>query len=154
VTLPLPCVPGSEVVGRVTTAGPGTSLLPGDRVVGLVRWPDGGFAESAAMAEGQVFLLPEDLPAPVAACMGNYVTAHLTMHRRAAVRADDVVVVPGAAGGVGEAAVRLAKHPDRVRAVNEQLEDYGCRGGPPGRGLRRLPYLGSLDCGAVRSHSP
>jgi NADPH2:quinone reductase len=109
VALPLPCVPGSEVVGRVVSAGPGTSLLPGDRVVGLVRWPDGGFAESAAMVEQHAFPVPEDLPAPVAACLGNYVTAHLALHRRAAVRADDVVLVHGAAGGVGDAAVRLAK---------------------------------------------
>lgn len=53
---------------------------------------------------------PEDLPGPEAtALIGNYVTAHLALHRRARVRAGEVVLVTGAAGGVGTAAIEIAK---------------------------------------------
>src|SRR5215203_2462136 len=110
VALPLPCVPGSEFVGRVLEAGPGTSLSVGTRVMGLCLPPHGTFAEQCVALEAQCEPIPEDLPGPEATCLiGNYVTAHLALHRRAGVVPQDVVLVTGAAGGVGTAAIQIAK---------------------------------------------
>ncbi|MET0143529.1 MAG: zinc-binding dehydrogenase [Ilumatobacteraceae bacterium] len=108
--LPLPCVPGSELVGRVRVAGPGTSTPEGTRIIGLGRPPDGAYAEQAVVIENQSEPIPEAIAAPPAvALIGNYVTAHLALHRRAQLRAGEVVVVHGGAGGVGSAAIQVAK---------------------------------------------
>ena len=110
VALPLPCVPGSEFVGRVREVGAGTSLSVGTRVMGLALPPFGTFAEQCVALEARCEPLPEDLPGPEATCLiGNYVTAHLALHRRAGVVPHDVVLVTGAAGGVGTAAIQIAK---------------------------------------------
>jgi NADPH2:quinone reductase len=110
VALPVPCVPGSELVGRVRAAGPGTTLQPGSRVMGLGRPPDGAYAELAVGIENQCEEIPADLPGPGAvALIGNYVTAHLALHRRARVQPGEIVVVHGGAGGVGTAAIQVAK---------------------------------------------
>lgn len=82
--LPLPCVPGSEFVGRVRQAGPGTTPAEGTRIIGLCRPPDGSYAARAIVIEQQSEPIPDDLPGPAAVCLiGNYVTAHLALHRRA-----------------------------------------------------------------------
>src|ERR1700720_394641 len=47
IKLPLPCVAGSELVGRVRQAGPGTTLAEGTQLMGLGRPPDGAYAERA-----------------------------------------------------------------------------------------------------------
>jgi NADPH2:quinone reductase len=60
--------------------------------------------------EDQCEEIPADLPGPGAVCLiGNYVTAHLALHRRARVQPDEIVVVHGGAGGVGTAAIQVAK---------------------------------------------
>src|SRR5829696_9402522 len=61
VALPLPCVPGSEFVGRVLEAGPGTSLSVGTRVMGLCLPPHGTYAEQCVAREIQCEPIPEDL---------------------------------------------------------------------------------------------
>ena len=110
VALPLPAVPGSEFVGRVAAAGPGTTLAPGTRVVGLSRLGHGPLAATNLAVENQVEPVPDDLPGPeTVGLIGNYVTAHLALHRRARLLPGEFVVVHGAAGGVGAAAVQLAK---------------------------------------------
>jgi NADPH:quinone reductase len=110
VPLPLPCVPGSEFVGRVRAAGPETTVEPGTRLLGLCEMGRGSFADVGVAPESYCEPIPEDLPGPGAVCLiGNYVTAHLALHRRAALQPGEVVVVHGAAGGVGTAAIQIAK---------------------------------------------
>jgi NADPH2:quinone reductase len=110
IALPLPAVPGSEFVGRVAANGAGTSLSPGTRVVGLNRLGQGSLATLGLAIETQVEPIPDDLPGPQAVSLiGNYVTAHLALHRRARLQPGEVVVVHGAAGGVGAAAIEVAK---------------------------------------------
>jgi NADPH:quinone reductase len=110
IPLPLPCVPGSEFVGRVRAAGPATTFAPGTRLMGLCRAGDGAFADVGVAVEIECEPIPEDLPGPGAVCLiGNYVTAQLALHRRAQLQSGEVVVVHGAAGGVGTAAIQIAK---------------------------------------------
>ena len=110
VAMPLPAVPGSEFVGRVAAAGPGTTLTPGTRVLGLSRWGHGPLADTNLAIENQVEPIPDELPGPeTVSLVGNYVTAHLALHRRGRLQPGEFVVVHGAAGGVGAAAVQLAK---------------------------------------------
>jgi NADPH2:quinone reductase len=110
IALPLPAVPGSEFVGRVAACGPGAALEPGTRVMGLSRLGHGPLAAQNVAIANQCEPIPDDLPAPeTVSLIGNYVTAHLALHRRARLQPGETVVVHGAAGGVGSAAVQLAK---------------------------------------------
>jgi NADPH:quinone reductase len=110
IALPLPCVPGSELVGRVRAAGPGTTTPEGTRIIGLGRPPDGAYAEQAVVVEDQSEPIPDHLDGSQAVTLiGNYVTAHLALHRRAGVRSGETVVIHGGAGGVGSAAIQVAK---------------------------------------------
>jgi NADPH:quinone reductase len=110
VTLPLPCVPGSEFVGRVVGTGADAGIAVGSRVMGLCRPPHGVYAQYCLADAQSCQVIPEELPGPEATSLiGNYVTAHLALHRRARVQSDEVVLVTGAAGGVGTAAVQVAK---------------------------------------------
>jgi NADPH2:quinone reductase len=108
--LPLPCVPGSEFVGRVLSAGPGATTAAGTRLIGLSPPPAGAFAQRTVAIENQCEPIGGDLPGPQAVSLiGNYVTAHLALHRRAAVRPGEIVVVHGGSGGVGAAAIQISK---------------------------------------------
>lgn len=109
IALPLPCVPGSELVGRVRATGPATSTPVGTRIIGLARPPHGAYAEQAVVIENQSEQIPDDLGPAAVALIGNYVTAHLALHRRARLRSGETVVVHGGAGGVGSAAIQIAK---------------------------------------------
>ncbi len=106
---PRPFVPGSEFSGIVQAVGEGvTSVAPGDRVVSLGAW--GGFATHACVRATQ--LLP--LPAPVdlddgAAFVFTYGTSYHVLMDRGALKSGETVLVLGAAGGVGSAAVQIAK---------------------------------------------
>jgi NADPH:quinone reductase-like Zn-dependent oxidoreductase len=109
VSAPLPFVPGSEVAGDVVAVGPGvTAFQPGDRVFGTV--PTGGFAERVAVPADQLTRMPEGVDYDSAAAFGvTYRTAYHALRSVAGVRAGDWVVVLGAAGGVGLAAVEVAR---------------------------------------------
>jgi NADPH2:quinone reductase len=105
----LPFVPGSEVAGDVVAVGPGvTAFQPGDRVFGTV--PTGAFAERVAVPAGQLTRMPSGVDYDSAAAFGvTYRTAYHALRSVAGVRAGDWVVVLGAAGGVGLAAVEVAR---------------------------------------------
>lgn len=104
----LPFVPGSEVAGTVAEAPAGSGLAPGDRVAGLPFL--GGFAEQVACPVDAVFPIPETLSFEAAAAVPfNYLTAHFALLRRGRMTAGETVLVHGAAGGVGTAAVQVAK---------------------------------------------
>lgn len=104
-----PFVPGKELAGVVRAVGPGVSgFSPGDRVLCQVEY--GAFAEQALVGPEQTFRLPDGLALSGAAAMGlAYQTAYFAMRDRANLRAGETVLVGGAAGGVGVAAIQLAK---------------------------------------------
>lgn len=108
VPMALPFVPGSEFAGRVAEVGEGVSdFAPGDPVFGVVG--SGAFAEQALAPAGQLVRIPDGVGLAEAAAFGvTYRTAYHALRSVAGVRAGDWVVVLGAAGGVGLAAVDLA----------------------------------------------
>jgi NADPH2:quinone reductase len=104
---PLPFVPGVEVAGTVRAAPAQSGFAPGDRVMAVTMV--GGFAEVvAAPAELTVRLPAQFTLEQGAGFILNYHTAHFALTRRAAVRPGETVVVHGAAGGIGTAAVQVA----------------------------------------------
>jgi NADPH:quinone reductase len=104
----LPFTPGAEVAGVVRAAGDGVKLAPGTRVVAYVG--QGGFAEQAIASADACVPLPEGADfATAAAFTLAYGTSHHAVVDRAALRAGETMLVLGAAGGVGLAAVEIGK---------------------------------------------
>jgi len=105
----LPFTPGSEIAGVVKQVGEGVhGFMPGDRVMAHIR--SGGYAEEAVVDEALLAPVPAGLDFTVAASFGLvYATAYHALKDRAAIRADETLLVLGAAGGVGLAAVELGK---------------------------------------------
>ncbi|HUP99076.1 MAG TPA: NADPH:quinone oxidoreductase family protein [Aeromicrobium sp.] len=105
---PVPFVPGSEVAGDVVSAPEGSGFAAGDRVAAMVLL--GGFGEYAVAPLDGTFALPEGLSyAEGAALPLNYLTSHFALVTRAHIQPGEVVLVHGAAGGVGTAAIQTAK---------------------------------------------
>lgn len=107
----LPFTPGVELCGEVTAVGAGVDdFIVGDRVVGAAVLPAGGFAERALMNAAATFPAPEALDDAQAAslCIAHQ-TAWFGLHRRAALRSGETLLVHAAAGGTGSAAVQLGK---------------------------------------------
>jgi NADPH2:quinone reductase len=106
---PLPFTPGLDIAGEVAALGEGvTRFAVGDAVVGGARL--GGFAQFAILDAGALNPKPERLSfAEAAAYPAAYLTAYVALVRRARVLPGEWVLVHGAAGGVGLAAVDLAK---------------------------------------------
>jgi NADPH2:quinone reductase len=104
-----PFVPGKELAGVVRAVGPGvTGFAPGDRVLSHVEF--GAFAEQALVKPEHTFHLPDGLAFAGAASLGLvYQTAYFALLDRARLQTGDTVLVGGAAGGVGIAAIQLAK---------------------------------------------
>lgn len=107
---PLPFIPGLEISGEVSALGEGVEGFQiGDPVVGGARI--GGFSEYAVTPAAALRRKPEGLSFSQAAGYATaYLTAYVSLVRRAAVEPGEWVLVHGAAGGVGLAAVDLAKH--------------------------------------------
>ncbi len=105
----LPCVVGYEVAGTVDRIGAGVSgVAVGDRVVAPTRFK--GYAEQVVVPAAQALPLPDGMDfAEGAAVPVNYLTAILMLEVLAGVRAGDRVLVHGAGGGVGLAAVQLCR---------------------------------------------
>lgn len=105
---PLPHVPGQEVGGTVAALGEGVQgLAVGDRVMATVR---GGFAEFACAAEADTWPLPPTLTLEQAAVFRlNHLTALHALRDRARLARGERLLVLGAAGGVGLAAVQLGR---------------------------------------------
>src|SRR5690606_18104057 len=105
----LPFVPGLEAAGTVLACGPGvTRVAPGDRVLALVD--HGAFAEQALAREADVHPLPPGMDEVTAAGFAiAYGTAHGALRWRADLKHGETVLVHGAGGGVGLAAVEVAK---------------------------------------------
>ncbi|PZR30297.1 MAG: NADPH:quinone oxidoreductase [Caulobacter segnis] len=106
---PLPFTPGLDLSGEVVALGDGvTDLAIGQAVVGGARL--GGFAEYAVLSADALKPKPERLSFAEGAAYGAaYLTAYVALVRRARLEPGEWVLVHGAAGGVGLAAVDLAK---------------------------------------------
>jgi NADPH2:quinone reductase len=105
----LPFSPGGEVAGVVTAVGPGVETVKqGDRVLGSGVW--GGFAEAIALEAGRVIPIPPAMDfVTAAAFLMTYGTSHHALKDRAMLQPGETLLVLGAAGGVGLAAVDLGK---------------------------------------------
>lgn len=105
----LPFTPGKEIAGVIRELGSAvTGLAIGDRVTAQLE--NGGYAQRVAVAQELVVAVPDDVPLDVAATTGLvYTTAAYALRQRAGLRAGETVLVTGATGGVGAAAVQLAK---------------------------------------------
>ncbi|WP_144603594.1 NADPH:quinone oxidoreductase family protein [Algoriphagus algorifonticola] len=103
----LPFSPGGEVAGKVIEVGEGVKQFKlGDSVLALCGW--GGFAEKVAVDIDRVFPLPPGLPAEIAATtLYTYGTSFHALKDRAQLKEGETLLVLGAAGGVGLAAVEL-----------------------------------------------
>jgi NADPH2:quinone reductase len=103
----VPYRPGSEVVGRVTEVSSGvTNVRVGDRV--FVPIGTGGFSDEAVVDSRRALRIPEQLSdGQGATFMQSYLTAWFAFNHRAAVMEGDTMLVLGAGGGVGLAAVDL-----------------------------------------------
>src|SRR5205823_7494850 len=104
---PLPYVPGSEVAGAVRSAPEGAAVKVGDRVAAFCAL--GGFAEVAVAPEFFTFPLGSLDYAQGAGLVLNYHTAYFALKLRGRVKDGETVLVHGAAGGVGTAALQVAK---------------------------------------------
>src|SRR5688572_4009844 len=99
---PLPYTPGFELCGEIVETG--------QRVIGGPSGGPGAFAEYALMDSDAAFPAPEGLSDEKAAALYlTYQTGYVGLHRRANIRAGDWVLVHAGAGGVGTAAIQLAK---------------------------------------------
>ncbi len=104
-----PVVVGYEVAGRVIEAGAeATGVATGQRVVALTRF--GGYADQVVVPWRQVFALPDDMPFTDAAALPvNYLTAYLALYVCGHLQTSERVLIHGAGGGVGLAAMQLCR---------------------------------------------
>lgn len=104
----LPWTPGTDAAGFVEAAGPGAPFKPGERV--YVYGAVGGvYAEKAVVEASRAFPLPDALSFEQGAAIGvPYATAHRALFQSGGARRGETVLIHGASGGVGVAAVQLA----------------------------------------------
>ena len=106
----LPFVPGFEAAGEVVSVGPGSVRRVDERVVVIPELPEGALQESLTVPDAQTYPVPDTMPVTTAAVLHiAYTTAHAALHHRAGLRSGERLLVTGAAGGVGSAAVQLGK---------------------------------------------
>ncbi|KAA5606902.1 NADPH:quinone oxidoreductase family protein [Roseospira marina] len=131
-----PFVPGFELAGTVTEVADGvTAVAVGDRVMAMPA--HGAFAEEAVVPEASVWPLGDGMsPAVGAAFPIAYGTAHFGLFDRARLQPGEVVLIHGAAGGVGLTAVECAKAggatviatasgPEKLAVAAEHGADHG-----------------------------
>ena len=122
----LPYTPHTDIGGVVDSVGSGvTSVKPGDRVYGFMV--NGGGAQIAVAEEWQVRRLPDRATFHQGAAIGvPYSTAWRALLMRAAARPGETVLVHGASGGVGTAAVQIARARG-MRVIGTAGTDEGLR---------------------------
>jgi NADPH2:quinone reductase len=106
----LPYTPGSDAAGVIEAVGSGVSKVrTGDRVY-TAKTITGAYAEYALATEAQVYRLPQNVSFDQGATLWvPYGTAYHALHQEANARAGETVLVHGASGGVGMAAVQIAR---------------------------------------------
>jgi putative PIG3 family NAD(P)H quinone oxidoreductase len=129
-----PDIPGLELAGEVEALGPGTSRFEhGERVMAIVG--GGGHAELALVHERAAMPVPEPLDWPAAGGLPEvFTTAHDALFTQAGLRPGEHLLVHGAAGGVGTAAVQLGRAAGasvtatvRREELRPQVEELGAR---------------------------
>jgi NADPH2:quinone reductase len=110
IKVPPPFTPGSELAGTVVAVGDGvTEVAVGDRVLSSVGL--GAYATHVAIPVRSLVAVPDALDLPTAAALvQSYCTAWFSLTRRTTVAAGETVLVLGAGGGVGLAAIDVARH--------------------------------------------
>jgi len=105
----LPFTPGYDIIGVIEQVGPRvTQVTEGQVVAALIG--HGGYSQFLIRPESDIVPVPDGLdPAEAVCLLLNYVTAYQMLHRVAAVKAGEKVLVHSAAGGVGTAVVELGK---------------------------------------------
>jgi NADPH2:quinone reductase len=106
---PLPFSPGSEMAGFVKAVGDGvTAFAPGDRVMAITGY--GAFAEEVKTEARRMIAIPPGMDFATAAAFGlTYATSEHALVDRGALKAGETLLVLGAAGGVGLAAIEIGK---------------------------------------------
>lgn len=105
---PIPYCPGYEVAGTIVEVGADVDLPVGARVCALTRF--GGYAEEAITAAQGVFAIPDGVGFDTAAAVPvTYLTAHTCLFDAGGADAGKTVLILGGAGGVGSAAIQLAR---------------------------------------------
>ena len=103
-----PFTPGQEIAGVVVAAGSASGFAQDVRVAGKVLW--GGFAEYAILRADMAIALPDGIGATAGAALPVvYTTAMVALVEDAKIKPGDTVLIHAAAGGVGLAAVQIAK---------------------------------------------
>ncbi len=158
---PRPFAPGGEVAGVVAAVGANvTAFKPGDRVIGSSIW--GGMAEKISVAAGRCIAMPANMPFDEASALVlTYGTTIHALKDRARLQRGETLLVLGAAGGVGIAAVELGKamgarviaaasSPEKVDLARQHGADAGVvypRGPFDKEGTRALADLFKGACG-------
>jgi NADPH:quinone reductase len=106
----LPFTPGGEATGIIIAVGEGVDLEEGLRVI-ATPFPSGGYAERVTVpAQGGVFPIPDTMPPEAAAALHvAYQSAFFGLHRRANLSEGETILVHAGAGGVGSAAIQIAR---------------------------------------------
>ncbi len=106
---PRPFAPGGEIAGEIAAIGKDvTGFAVGDRVLALTGY--GGFATHLAVDPARLVKIPDDMPYDEAACfIFTYGTSYHALKDRAHLREGESLLILGAAGGVGAAAIELGK---------------------------------------------
>ena len=106
---PRPFAPGGEVAGEIDLLGAGvTDFAVGDRVIALCTW--GGMAEQVVVKAGKCLAMPPTMPFDEAATLVlTYGTSYHALKQRGRLEPGETLLVLGAAGGVGLAAVELGR---------------------------------------------
>jgi len=106
---PRPFTPGQEVAGTVVGIGEGTGITVGQRIASKVMF--GGFAEYVIVRADMAILIPDAMPLSSAVALPVvYTTAVVALTKMVQVQKKEVVLIHAAAGGLGLAAVQLARH--------------------------------------------
>lgn len=126
---PRPFAPGGEVAGVVDAVGDGVNNVSvGDRVIAMTGF--GGFATYICAQAAACVKMPDDMPYDEAACfIFTYGTSHYALKDRGHLGAGDTLLILGAAGGVGAAAIELGKAAGAqvIAAVSSQEKGEFCR---------------------------
>lgn len=126
---PRPFAPGGEIAGEVIAVGEGvTHLSVGDRILALTSY--GGFATHIVIEAELASKIPDDMPYEDAACfVFTYGTSYHALKDRGYLGKDDTLLILGASGGVGAAAIELGKAMGArvIAAVSTEEKAQFCR---------------------------
>lgn len=126
---PRPFAPGGEVAGEIDAIGEGVEgFAVGDRVLAMSGF--GGFATHLCIDAARIMKIPDAMPFDDASCLVlTYGTSHHALKNRAEIQPDESLLILGASGGVGTAAIELGKAAGArvIAAVSSEKKAQFCR---------------------------